>query len=340
MHDNDAQFAVILDKSFLQGESRESPRLRALSKAGARFVLTDTLIYELCTSSPPGDWGTSQKKLFPFYDRIELWYHVDDLLDFEVQNRKAAETPINAPVTERLQQQFASQQVYVPPDLQATARPYIEVRERENVRQLIQDCRSFCGCHPDYAKRVIRNSPVEREVVAALMREERFFNFMLRQNFGDATDRNHYIAGAEHGLPPNWFAHHYTKSLMALLGTFLLKYGLANPPSKDFAHTKLDADYIALLSYADALGTNETSGSMSVMCDWLYGDAKAVFATSDVDACAPREAEIRDKAYRIWAEYGRSHGHDISDWLGAEDILSKDLWRRLAERASANPQNI
>jgi|SRR5208337_2276126 len=109
----------------------------------------------------------------------------------------------------------------------------------------------------------------------------------------------------------------------------MLKYGEKDKPGKEFRNTELDADCAALLHYADALATNETSGSMADMCSWLYRGSKKLFSTSGLDAVLPTEARIRLDAYWIWDRSGRGHGHDVADWLSAENLLVDQIWDRL-----------
>jgi hypothetical protein len=109
----------------------------------------------------------------------------------------------------------------------------------------------------------------------------------------------------------------------------MLKYGEKDTPGKEFRYTKLDADYTTLLHYADALATNETSGSMADLCSWLYGTSKKLFSTAGLDATLPNENTIRLDAYWIWDRSRRTHGHDIEDWLSAESLLMSQVWDRL-----------
>src|SRR5208282_4803410 len=96
--------SVILDKSFLQSESKECRRLQFLKEAGCIFVLTDTLIYELCTNVDKkpqrnDQWPATQRKLFPFADCIEIWRHTAELLQTEIKTQKPIDSPINQTVT-------------------------------------------------------------------------------------------------------------------------------------------------------------------------------------------------------------------------------------------------
>jgi hypothetical protein len=101
-------------------------------------------------------------------------------------------------------------------------------------------------------------------------------------------------------------------------------------PGDGFRHTKLDADYVTLLQYADALATNETRGTMADMCRWLHGNSKKTFSTRDLDSAVPGEAAIRSEAYDHWQRQGSTHGHAEGDWFWAKRKLQDLAWLRLS----------
>ena len=88
------QRRVILDKNFLQKEDLATPRLRALAHCGCEFVLIDTLIYELCSDTRrPALWQSIQRKMFPFADRLHVWFHTSELLRQEVTSNQSVAGP-------------------------------------------------------------------------------------------------------------------------------------------------------------------------------------------------------------------------------------------------------
>ena len=137
---------------------------------------------------------------------------------------------------------------------------------------------------------------------------------------------NYIFKMPKRGLGPEWFVYHETRGTLALWCVFMMKFGLKNRPGKDFGHTKLDADYASLLHYADGLATNETSGNMADMCEWLYGGSKRMFSTGSLDAALPTHAQLRVEAYQKWESDGRTHGHDKADWFWAKKTLAARWW--------------
>lgn len=323
---------VILDKSFLQAESRDGKRLALLRDCGALFVLTDTLLYELCTDARTAQWPATQMKLFPIADNIEVWRHTAELMRLEIANQSPLQSPVDQDGTARVREWFKGGDVYVPPNLTKLGQAAYQEREVNTVAALQRTCLDFCHrLPPDYIARIQKGGDDARSLLDDLMARDEFIQWRVRKDHGNEEDANLYIRGAEQGLGPEWFAHQHAKATQALCCHYMSKFGLKNSPGKDFAHTKLDAEYVMLLNYADALATNETSGSLSDTCSWMHGRSKVIFSTRSMDAARPAEDDTKVAAYHKWEQEGRTHGHDQDDWFCAKADL---LWRRLANKRS------
>ena len=331
---------VILDKSFLQAESKACRRLRALRHCGCTFILTDTLVYELCTGSRDTHWSEAQRKLWEFADAIEVWRHTGELLKEELATKKPVGHPVDKDLTDRTKSWFGRRTEHVPGDLQSIAETARQQREVDSVEVLIRLCRTICQiCAEPYAQ--IRKSLAQGKDLLAqmddLVNQERMVMLWIQRAHGNPEAADVYIKGAKEGLGPEWFAYHHARSNLALWCVFMLKYGEKDQPGKEFRNTKLDADYAALLHYADALATNETSGSMADMCLWLYRGSKKLFSTQRVDSVLPGEDKIRLDAYFTWDRGGRTNGHDLDDWFAAERASMVQVWDRLGlENDSSN----
>src|SRR4051812_38828183 len=112
---------VILDKSFLQAEAKSCRRLRALRVCGCTFVLTDTLVYELCTGSRDTLWGEAQRKLWEFADVIEVWRHTGELLKDEVAMQAPLGSPCDDELTALTKYWFQRRTEQAPDDLRSIA---------------------------------------------------------------------------------------------------------------------------------------------------------------------------------------------------------------------------
>lgn len=321
-----AKKRIILDKSFLQAEGRGSRRLLQLRDAGSVFILTDTLMHEIATDRNRDQWAAAQRKLFPVWDCIECWEHSADLLKSEIARGAPLMTPVYVKGTKFWTNQFRGRSVYFPGNLEEVGHDTTAQREVDTVEALIEDCRSFWEARPKYAKK-IHKGDVE---TVALLRDptflDRFARWRVAKDHNDPDDKELYIPGAEGGLGPDWFAYHNARGFVALCCHFISKYGLKNSQGKDFAHTYLDSDYLVLLNYADALATDETSGSLANLIESIHGDSKIVFSTGTFDAAVPSEDETRVEAFLKWEREGRTHGHDLADWMWAKGEL---LWKRL-----------
>jgi DUF2934 family protein len=323
---------VILDKSFLQAESRACRRLRALRQCGCTFILTDTLVYELCTGSRDSLWAEAQRKLFEFADSIEVWQHTGELLRDELAAKSPLRHPVDKELTKRTRHWLGRRTEQVPSDLRSLADAAHQQREVDSVEALVRMCRTFCGICAEPYDQIRRHLGQGKNLgpqMDALVNDERILKRWIHLKHGNPEATDVYLKDAEHGLAPEWFAYHEARSSLALWCVFMLKYGEKDIPGKEFRNTKLDADYATLLHYADALATNETSGSLADICSWLYRGSKKLFSTWGLDAVMPTEARIRLDAYIKWDCGGRTHGHDFDDWLSAERALMAQMWDRL-----------
>ncbi len=317
---------VILDKSFLQAENKDSRRLLEMREAGAVFVLTDTLLHELATDSNKDNWAAMQRRLFPVWDRIETWEHTADLLNREIAGRTPMVTPVFKGGTEFWRAQFRKGEAFIPGNLKKVGQMTFAQREGDSVKALIDECRSFWEARPEYGKILHRNEDQLSSFLNDPEFGEKFVRWWVKKDHGNPDDEELYIPGAETGLGPEWFAYQHAKANVALCCHYVCKYGLKDLAGKDFVHTYLDSDYLLLLQYADALATNETSGSLASLNRWMHGGSKPMFSTIAFDSARPMEEDIRVEAYLKWERDGGTHGHDTDDWSWAKRFL---FWKNL-----------
>ena len=154
-------------------------------------------------------------------------------------------------------------------------------------------------------------------------------SWMIIQSHGKAGSRETHIPCAAERVNEKWFAYHSARVDLALVCVFLKKYGLSNAPGKKLPNTYLDTNYLALLHYADALASDETSGDMAEMCRWLYNNTKKIVSSRSLLSQSPSEPEIRRAAYEEWERTRRTHGHDLADWYKAESDRYGSLWAML-----------
>ncbi|HEY1601458.1 MAG TPA: gamma-glutamylcyclotransferase [Pirellulales bacterium] len=323
---------VIFDKNFLQSEDRTTPRLCALARCGCEFVLIDTLIYELCSDSRLANlWPSIQRKLFPFADRLHLWFHSSELLRREVANNAPVNGPEDWEATQRLRAWFRSGQAYVPGNLKELVEDSRQQREIDTLEKVTPMARAFGDMIAD-AGRSVGLSKLSKDDLAARVRDNldgKHLIWAIRACYGNTDSPENHIPDAANRIDSEWFAFHNARVKLALIGIFLQKYGLTEEAGRKFSNTKLDLEYLALLHYADALASDETSGDMAEMCRWLFGSTKKQISTARLLASMPTKDEIRLDAYFRWDREGGTHGHDLDDWLSVERQLLERVWDRL-----------
>jgi hypothetical protein len=320
------QRLVILDKNFLQKEDASTPRLRALALAGCEFVLTDTLIYELCSDRRLSQlWLSIQMKLFDFVDRLHVWFHTAELLRREVVQKEPINGPEDADATRRLREWFRSRRVFVPSNVEDIVKSAYQQREVDSMEKVAPMARAVGDMIADRFKKVTGRKATKDDLggwIENNFNDECLVKWMLRACYGnDVKSPETHIPNAEEWITPDWFAFHNARATLALIGIFLMKYGLSETPGKKFPNTKLDTDYLALLYYAE--------GDMAQMCGWLYGSTKKYISSDRLFAALPSEDEIRLNAYYLWGASGRTDGHDVTDWLNAEKELYVKMWESL-----------
>jgi hypothetical protein len=279
---NDTENLLILDKSFLQAERKQSPKINALNLAGHGFVLTDTLVYELCSGTRDSLWKEAQEKLFAFADSLVVWRHTAALLKLELRLKRPIVTPVDGKLTELTRQSFKTRLAYVPSNLKELTKKPREQREVDSYRALLRTCKVIG----------LENKPFWLDLRKAISREEdistlcRLFvndadriSNLIGRCHGGRDVKELFLPRAEERIKSNWFAYQHARCTLALACVYMSKFGEKDIPGSDFRNTKLDADYVALLHYASGIATNETSGSLSDMCKWIYGNEKKLIST-------------------------------------------------------------
>lgn len=325
---------LIIDKSFLQAESRGCRRLHFLAEAGWQFVLTDTLVYELCSGSRSNEWEAAQKKMFPFAEIVESWRHVGELLEEEIKNQCPVVSVIDQECTDRLRKWFKSGAHHVPANLSSLVEKSREEREVDSVGALLKWCRTFAEFEDvkkyqiEVQKRISMGIDV-RPSVGGFVSNEKLIRWSVAISQGRDTNSDIFIAGAENGLSKDWLSYRSAQTRLALLGVWIMKGWDFETANKEFRNTKLDMDYVDLLSFGEGIVTNETSGALADMLGWVHGDTKLVFSSRRIDEMIPSQEDIRTKAYSEWLSDCKPLGDDQAHWYRAERILGAEAWNSI-----------
>lgn len=183
------------------------------------------------------------------------------------------------------------------------------------------------------AGRSVGHSKLSKDDLSGRVRDnlddKRLMRWVIQACYGNPNSPENHIPDAADRIDSGWFAYQNARITLALIGIFLQKYGLTEEPGKKFPNTNLDLEYLALLHYADALASDETSGDMAEMFRWLFGSTKKHISSARLLASMPTEDEIRLGAYYRWDCGDRTQGHDLDDWLSAERELQERVWDQL-----------
>jgi hypothetical protein len=222
--------------------------------------------------------------------------------------------------------------VYVPPDLQEIVNEAYQQREIDTMQLVAPMAKEFGEEIVEIAKKS-GLSIFRKEDLGGLVRNdlnnEQLIKLAIRRCYGNSESPQTFIPDAVNRVTSDWFAFQNARVTLTLIAVFLTKYGLTDQPGTKFPNTKLDLEYLSLLRYADALASDETSGDMADMCEWLYGSTKKRISSAALLRSVPRTENIRLSAFWKWAATGKTHGHDIADWLASESELYEAMWGRL-----------
>lgn len=325
---------VILDKNFLQKENQETPRLRALAIAGCELVLIDTVIYEICSDKQIAQlWEVIQKKLRPFAEHVHVWMHTSEMNRWEIMNRRPISGPQAVETTELMRRLLRDSCGLKNSKLHSIVAEAHQEREVNTVKKLVKASRSLGKIIRERLERkqIVANDESIGSLILRQLDDIELIQWLAKNSYGDKAKSETYFPEARN-ITPNWFIFQSLRVNLALMSIYIQKYGLIERPGekipKKLPNTKLDADYLAALHYADALASDETTGDMSKLLKALQPGKKQITSNKLLDANLTKE-EIRLRAFYRWQAAGRSHGNDLSDWLASESELIQTFWREL-----------
>ena len=265
-------------------------------------------------------------KLLPFaQDRVEVWRRgFSEIPEAKMFRRNAPRRKSSHQSLTRGVGEIIKTANHIPPEnlpeLTASDR---ELREGASADAAFAFCRDFSRISPQYCgyseSQVSETRPRTRFLSSSAIDE---LSTALLVSHGSQEHADTYIQGAEKGLGPRMVRLHNARGSLALCCVFMTNFTGLSSPSDSFRHTILDAEYLTLLHFANALATNETGGTMAPMCRWLYGDSRTTFSTGDLDAALPTDTAIRNEAYCQW-ERGRTHGRADTNWFWAKTRLQR-----------------
>lgn len=332
---------VILDKSFLQAESKDCRMLHALRQCGCTFVIIDTLVYEYGDGKRKGMVNEVLDKLAAFADSIEVWQHTGELLKHELRSKQPVASPVDRCSTDRMRALLRGSETINPDDTSYVNAVREAKAQREQTAKALFDmcdvlCTGIFAKQCETARREVGKGPKSRLTMCDWVNDCANLITILGLSYGNRCRKDTYLREARSGLGRDWFAYHHSRAVLAML--FI--YNMRNMHNADgaierwneFCNAVFDADYALLLLYADAIATNETRRDMTKLCLCLHPNGKRVFSKKDLSSVLPSSADVECDAYYKCNHRGRGDGRALDDWLSAERELMEKAWNLLGSR--------
>lgn len=278
---------IIIDASYIRKMSSNGAPFRTLCEQGARIVLIDTLVFELCSTSNRAQWPASINKLKAGVNAIEVWQHVSPMFRFELAQNRPYGDPLDKERTERLRDMIANNPQYQPSDMRTLIEDNIKEREGYGIVELFQNFANWelpadeikhkAGDDDkviDFCHYVVNNPDIIRSPAIGNLRQSMKTDGLdVSLNLDDVDD--------------SWVIWHEGKSHLVLLcesqrrGADAMK----NISKKRLINAKHDLDYLISLAFADGIASFETK-EMYYFWKWMYGDTKPRLDSFDPDEIA------------------------------------------------------
>ena len=264
---------IIIDASYIRGMKQDGAPLRAVSKQGGRIVITDTLLFELFSTSNGNQWNASKRKLMECQDAIEVWEHVSEMYRVELEENRPYGNPFQKMLAEDLQ--------YKPSGLDEIIEKAIQEREGPDIPKLFQNL-SELSEEPEFKgirEKIKDKAPHEKEVVQTcygLINDPSNIRSMIKV-IRDVTRNDRTVSLNPQDVNEKWVLWHFSKSLLTVFCDCLRQgknaFGkLSKGHRKRLINVKHDLEYLILLAFADAIASRETKGELFYYRRWMFGD--------------------------------------------------------------------
>ncbi len=280
---------IIIDASYIRGMKKDGVPLRTMCEQGGRIVITDTLLYELCTSDR-NQWFAAMRKLAEYRDSIEVWQHVSTMVRIELEENHPYGDPVRDEMTKRLRNKLTNSLQCEPDDIEKIKK-LIEKERREREASTPELFRNFAKLNKEFGEKITAKikdkSPRKEEVVQAC-----YLAINDPENIRSMIDVVRSVTKSDMAVSLNakdvnekWVIWHYCKSLLTLFydcgrqGENAFREISENYKSR-LCNITYDLDYLVLLAFADALASSETRGEMSYYRRWMFGDVSKPLISS------------------------------------------------------------
>ena len=270
---------IIIDANYIFGMPNDGAPFRTLCEQGARIVLIDTLVFELCTTDDPNQWPASINKLKAGVNAIEVWQHVPPMFLFELEQNRPYGDPLDKERTERLRDMIANNPQYQPSDMRTLIEDAKKEREGYGIVELFQN---FANWEPP-ADEIKNKAGDDDKVIDLCYDVVNNPDFIRSLAIGNLRQRSMKTYGLDVSLnlddvDDSWVIWHEGKSHLVLFcesqrrGADTRK-NVSKKLEKRLINAKHDLDYLISLAFADGIASFETK-EMYYFWKWMYGDTK------------------------------------------------------------------
>lgn len=275
---------IIIDASYIRGMKQDGAPLRTIREQGGRIVVTDTLPFELFSTSNANQWNASKRKLVEYRDAIEVWEHVSEMYRVELEENRPYGNPFHIEGTKRFQRMLAEDPQYEPNNRDEIIEKAIQEREGSDIPKLFQYF-SELSEEPGFKEirvKIRDKAPHDKEVVQTcydLINDPSSIRSVIKvissvvKNDGTVS-----LNLNPQDVNEKWVLWHFSKSLLTVFCD-CLRLGkdtfrkLSKGHRKRLINIRHDLDYLILLAFADAIASREAKRELFYYRRWMFGDA-------------------------------------------------------------------
>ena len=275
---------IIIDASYIRGMKQDGAPLRTICEQGGRIVVTDTLLFELFSTSNANQWNASKRKLMEYRDAIEVWEHVSEMYRVELKKNRPYGNPFHVEGTRRFQKMLAEDPQYEPNNRDEIIEKAIQEREGPDIPELFQSL-SELSEEPEFEEIIAKirdKAPHDKEVVQTcydLINDPSYIRSVIKEISSVVkNDGTVSLNLNPQDVNEKWVLWHFSKSLLTVFCD-CLRQGkgkdtfrkLSKGHRKRLINIIHDLDYLILLEFADAIASRKTKGELFYYRRWIFG---------------------------------------------------------------------
>ena len=128
---------IIIDASYIRGMKKDGAPLQTICEQGGRIVLIDTLARELITSDH-NQRSAAIPRLVEYRDAIEVWEHVSNMCEVELEDDRPYGDPVHSKKTENLRKMLKENSEFQPDNLETLIKAWKQEAEDKSSLELLR----------------------------------------------------------------------------------------------------------------------------------------------------------------------------------------------------------